>query len=211
MLVGAILFTIGTLARQVIPVYLGTAAVMQDGVVRLDEAIDDFRRELAISPGDPATTILLGMALVEGHHDADALPLLQAAAKRPGAGYREFQYLGRCELALGHAADAVAALKKAAAADVPTESRIGNLHYQLAQALRAAGDTQAADAEFSIAAASAADRADTRRDTLQRYLADTGDTAAGDPPAFSLDTGPLAKLSRGRQPSSLFIFAASIA
>jgi tetratricopeptide (TPR) repeat protein len=177
--------------------YLGTAAVMQDGVVRIDEAIDDFKHELAISPADPATTILLGMALVEAHHESEALPLLQAAAGRQGAGSREFQYLGRCELALGHAREAVVALRKAlaAAADVPPGSGIGNLHYQLAQALRAAGDTQAAEAEFAIAASAAANRADTRRDTLQHYLTEAGDAPGDEPPSFSLDSGPLAKLS----------------
>src|SRR4029079_9640989 len=95
--------------------YLGTAAVMQDGVVRVDEAIEDFRRELAISPGDPASTMLLGMALVEAHRESEALPVLHTSADRPTAGYREFQYLGRCQLALGHADDAVASLRKAVA------------------------------------------------------------------------------------------------
>ena len=177
--------------------YLGTAAVMQDGVVRVDEAIDDFRRELVVSPGDPASTMLLGMALVEAHHDSEALPLLETAASREGAGFREFQYLGRCQLALGRAREAVVALRKAVAASagVPPGSAIGNLHYQLAQALRAAGDAQAADAEFAIAANAAANRADTRRDTLQRYLTDAGDAPGEEPPSFSLDSGPLAKLS----------------
>jgi predicted Zn-dependent protease len=177
--------------------YLGTAAVMQDGVVRVDEAIDDFRHELAISPDDPATTMLLGIALVEAHHESEALPFLQAAADRPGAGYREFQYLGRCELALGHPREAVVALRKAvsASAYVPAGSEIGNLHYLLAQALRAAGDTRAADAEFAIAASTAANRANTSRDTLQRYLADTGDAPDEQMPAFSLDSGSVAKLS----------------
>jgi len=177
--------------------YLGSAAVMQDGVVRVEEAIDDFRHELAISPGDPATTMLLGMALVEAHRESEALPLLQKAAARAGAGSREFQYLGRCELALGHAREAVDALRKAVAASptAPAGAGIGNLHYQLAQALRAAGDAQAADAEFTVAASAAANRADTRRDTLQRYLADTGQEPGEDAPAFSLDPGPLATVT----------------
>ncbi|HWK10190.1 MAG TPA: tetratricopeptide repeat protein [Vicinamibacterales bacterium] len=176
--------------------YLGTAAVMQDGVVRVDEAIADFRRELAISPGDPATTMLLGMALVEAHHEAEALPILESVAGRPGAGAREFQYLGRCQLAVGRAADAVISLRKAIAAstDMPPGSAVGNLHYQLAQALRAAGDAQAADAEFAFAANAAANRADTLRDTLQRYLTETGDAPGEEPPAFALDSGPVAKL-----------------
>ena len=175
--------------------YLGTAAVMDEGIIRVDEAIADFRRELAISPGDPAATLLLSMALVEGHKEREALPLLEAAAREPGAGWRTFQYLGRCQLALGHGAEAAAALRKAIdlSADVPVESRIGNLHYQLAQALRLAGDAAGAAAEFATASSSAATLADTRRDTLQKYLADAGDRPGAGSLEFSVDSGALGR------------------
>ena len=175
--------------------YLATSAVMEEGIVRVEEAIDHFRRELAIAPDDPPSTLLLGMALVETHREAEALPHLEAAARGPAADWRTFQYLGRCQLALDRAPEAVAALRKAIAlsADVPSESRIGNLHYQLAQALRLAGDTAAADAEFARASAAAALRADSNRDTLQRYLADTGEPAGGETPAFALESGAFAK------------------
>lgn len=176
--------------------YLGTAAVMEEGIVKVDEAIAHFRRELAIAPGDPSSTLLLGMALVEARREREALPLLEAAARDPGAGWRTFQYLGRTHLALGRGREAVDALRKAIAlsADVPVDSRIGNQHYQLAQALRLAGETEAAEAEFARAASAAAARAEHSRDSLQRYFAD-GERAGAELPQFALDTGALGKTS----------------
>jgi len=177
--------------------YLGTVAVMEEGVVRVNEAIEDFQRELTIAPKDPATTLLLGMALVEARREREALPQLEAAAKQPDAGWRTFQYLGRCELALGDGRAATAAFRKAIAlsADVPAESQLGNLHYQLAQALRAAGDAAGAETEFKTASDSAADRAASSRDSLQRYLAGTGDLPGAPSPLPSLETGPIGSLA----------------
>jgi len=178
--------------------YLGTVAVMEEGVVRVNDAIAEFERELTITPNDPATHLLLGMALVEAHREREALPHLEAASRRPDATWRTFQYLGRCELALGDGRAAADAFRKAIdqSADVPSESRIGNLHYQLAQALRQAGDTRGADAEFTAAAESAADRAASTRDSLQRYLAGTGDLPGAPMPELSLEAGGIGSLAR---------------
>lgn len=176
--------------------YLGTVAVMEEGVVRVDEAIREFQRELTLTPNDPATTRLLGMALVEAHREREALPLLETAASG-GANWQTFQYLGRCRFALDDPRAAADAFRRAIAlsADVPTESRIGNLHYQYAQALRAAGDAPAADAEFAIASEFAADRAQSRHDTLQRYLAGAGDAPGTTTPTLTLDAGAVASLA----------------
>jgi len=175
--------------------YLGTVAVMEEGVVRVDEAIREFQHELTLTPNDPATTFLLGMALVEGHRDREALPLLETAASR-NANWQTFQYLGRCRLALDDPRAAADAFRRAIAlsADVPTESRTGNLHYQYAQALRASGDASAADAEFAIASEFAADRAQSRQDTLQRYLAGAGDAPGTTTPTLALDAGAVGSL-----------------
>src|SRR5437588_701603 len=59
--------------------YLGTIAVLAQGVTRLNEAIAEFRQELRLAPDDPATNLRLGMALVEARRDADALPVLRIA------------------------------------------------------------------------------------------------------------------------------------
>jgi len=45
--------------------YLGTLAVLGEGVLRLDEAIAEFRQELKLAPDDPVANLRLGMALVE--------------------------------------------------------------------------------------------------------------------------------------------------
>ena len=176
--------------------YLGTAAVMQEGVVRVDEAIAAFRRELVIAPRDPAATRLLGIALVEARQEREALPLLEAAAKVPGATWQTFQYLGRAQLASQRTGEAIASFRKAIdlAQGAPSEARIGSLHYQLAQALRQNGDADAAAAEFAIASAAAAQRADADRDNLQRYLADGRDRPGTETPQFALDSGPLSKI-----------------
>jgi tetratricopeptide (TPR) repeat protein len=176
--------------------YLGTVAVMEEGVVKVDEAIKELQQERAIEPNDPATTLVLGMALVEAHREREALPHLEAAARAPDAGWRTFQYLGRCQRALGNPKAAADALRKAIAlsGDAPIDSRTGNLHYQLAQALRDAGDTAAADAEFKAASDSAADRAASSRDVLQRYLAGTGDAPGAAAAEIPLDAGPIGSL-----------------
>ena len=173
--------------------YLGTAAVMQEGVVRVDDAIAAFRRELAIVPGDPAATRLLGIALVEARQERDALPLLEAAARVPGATWQTFQYLGRAQLASQRTRESIASFRKAIdlAKGSSSDARIGSLHYQLAQALRQNGDADAAAKEFAIASEAAADRADADRDNLRRYLADGSERPGTDAPQFALDSGPL--------------------
>ena len=65
--------------------YLGTLAVMDEGVLRLEEAITEFRAELALAPRDPATNLRLGMALVESERPADALRHLVIAAESESA------------------------------------------------------------------------------------------------------------------------------
>lgn len=176
--------------------YLGTVAVMDEGVIQVDEAIADFRRELALDPGDRASSLLLGIGLVEAHREREALPLLEEAAARPDADWRTYQFLGRCHLALGDAPAAVTTLRKALAlsAHVPVESRIGNLPYELAQALRQTGDRAAADAEFKAAESWAVARAETHRSALERYLADVPDAPSARTAALTFDVGPMAKV-----------------
>jgi tetratricopeptide (TPR) repeat protein len=157
--------------------YLGTVSVMEEGVVRVEDAIVEFRRELELSATDPLVNLRLGMALVEAHREKEALGPLEIAAKAPDAGWQAYQYLGRCQLALGRPADAVESFRKAVdlSANLPVRSQIGNLHYQLAMALRQVGNTAAADAEFTAAAANAEDRTTSGRDALDRFMQDVAD------------------------------------
>ena len=178
--------------------YLGTSLVMAEGVVRLDEAIAEFRKELAIAPDDPLANLRLGMALVESRREREALAPLQTAARSPGAGWQTFQYLGRAQLAAGQAAEAVTSLQRALdlSVDVPPEARIGNLNYQLGQALRAAGRKSEADAQFAAAAAEATARTRSDRENLDRFMREGGEGPGGEALTIPLDSGPIGAMSK---------------
>ncbi len=174
--------------------YLGTLGVRAEGILRVEDAIAEFRRELSLSPKDPFINEWLGMALVEGHHETEALPHLQLAAGAPGASTLTFQYLGRCQLALHQPAEAVIAFRRALAlAPKQDEAKqLGNLHYQLARALQQSGDSKAAETEFATAEQLSATRAEDARDRLARFMHESED--AGDPGSASvvaLDTSAL--------------------
>ena len=167
--------------------YLGTAAVMEEGVVKVDEAIAEFREELRIVPDDPPTTLRLGMALVEARRDAEALPLLQKATAVPSPSPDAWLYLGRCQLALGRAAEAIVSFRRAldtggasrSAADSGVgQSRSRLIHYQLGTALRQTGAAEEAEREFAEAERLSAKRTETDRSELANYLADAPDANA---------------------------------
>jgi tetratricopeptide (TPR) repeat protein len=163
--------------------YLGTAAAMQEGGVRLDEAVAEFRQELKLAPGDTPTILRLGMALAETRHYQEALPLLESAVREPSAPLDAFLYLGRCQLALERPADAVVSFRRAleaaastrTASGVSDEGRLRLIHYQLATALRDTGASAEAEREFAEAQRLAENRAATARETLAHYMADSAD------------------------------------
>ncbi len=175
--------------------YLGMIHVTEGGVSRLDEAIAEFRQELAIAPKDPLTNLQLGMAYVEGRRYEEALPHLELAAGAQPPQGRAFYYLGRCQLGLDRAQEAVAALRKAL--DLATQQgagavQLGGIHNQLGLALRALGAAEESAAHFAEASRIAGERAESSREELARYMA-----AAPDP-----ETGPAAVApSSSRRPS----------
>ena len=145
---------------------------MEEGVLRLDEAIREFREELKLSPDDPLTNLRLGVALVEAKRPAEALPALEIATRDRLAPADAFHYLGRGQLALDRAADAVASLRRALElSQVPPidHDRLGNIQYQLALALRRSGAIDEAAIHFAEAERASARRADADRERLQRY------------------------------------------
>ena len=181
--------------------YLGTAAVMEEGIVRLDEAIAEFKEELAISPGDAPATLRLGMALVEARRDAEALPVLERAVKVPSPSPDAWLYLGRSQLALGRAAEAIGSLRraldtgqKAAGATGVAQSRLRLIYYQLGTALRQTGATADAQAAFAEAEKLSAERARTDREELASYLSDSAE-AGGLAPSLALEVSGFEKLS----------------
>jgi tetratricopeptide (TPR) repeat protein len=170
--------------------YLGTVAVLEGGVVGLDEAIAEFERELALAPEDPITNLRLGMALVEAQRPRDALAPLERAVRAGSPPADAFHYLGRCRLALDQPAEAVPALRRAldlSSGPVVDELRLLGIHYLLAQALRASGDADGAARHFAAAEQLSARRAQTSRERLASYMATAEDTAA---PAVPLPLPP---------------------
>jgi predicted Zn-dependent protease len=188
--------------------YLGTIAVLAEGAVRLDEAIDEFKKELTIAPDDPVATLRLGMALVEAQRPAEALPVLKSAAKRPSAPPDAFHYLGRCQLALDRPDEAVPALRRAlelSQGEGADQLRLLGIHYQLALALRKTGAQAEAAAEFADAEKLSAKRADTSRERLTRYLTDVPDQRSSAAPVVSfmdsleLGASPLSGLTAAQR------------
>jgi tetratricopeptide (TPR) repeat protein len=158
--------------------YLGTAALMEEGVVRLDEAIGEFRQELALAPDDQTTTLRLAMALVEARRYQEALPLLQRVVQVSSGAAEAWVFLGRCQLGLDRPADAIISFRRARdlmrAKDADPE-RLRSLHYQLGTALRNAGAGGEADQEFAEAQRLSVRRAETDRERLTQYMADALD------------------------------------
>jgi tetratricopeptide (TPR) repeat protein len=164
--------------------YLGTITIMEEGYVRVDEAISEFKAELKVAPRDPVTHLRLGIVLTEAKRHDEALPSLEIAARDPNAGTEALEYLGRCQVALGRHAEAAETLTRALKT-IPeakqNESRTGRLHYQLGVALRALGRSEEAAREFASAQRSAEGRTESARARLETYLADAPD--AEDPSA----------------------------
>ena len=72
--------------------YLGTTALLEEGFVLLDEAIAEFRRELAITPSDPLATLRLGVAARRG------TPVRRGAAAARKRGARAVALLRRVDV-----------------------------------------------------------------------------------------------------------------
>jgi tetratricopeptide (TPR) repeat protein len=173
---------------------LGMVAVLDEGVSGLDEAIAEFRAELALAPADPAATLALGMALVEAQQPADALPLLERAAAAVPPHPNAAQYLGRALLALDRPADAVAPLARALELAGPDTLLAGSVQYQLGLAYRGLGRDDDAAVHFSAAERTSADRAQGARARLSRYLAGESGGEAAPVPASAFASSPLAAL-----------------
>ena len=162
--------------------YLGTTAILAEGTLGYEEAIREFKTELQSTPKDVMTNLRLGMALVEARRAAEALPYLEIARAAEPPPAVAFVYLGRCYLALNRAPEAVEALRRglALAGTMPGDNPLlGNIHYQLALALRQSGNEAEASGHFEEARRASYRRADSDRETLSRFLADTGDASRG--------------------------------
>jgi len=172
--------------------YLGTAAVMEEGLLGVDSAMREFREELKLVPNDPAANLKLGMALVETRRTAEALQPLEIATRGAPGSADGWHYLGRCQRALGRPAEALVSLRRALELSQGPRTdpvRLRNLHYQLAVTLRATGATKEAAVHFAEAERASAERSDADRESLAKYLGDAANDSAADEAAAS--TQPL--------------------
>lgn len=183
--------------------YLGTVAAMADEAAGLHEALAEFERELALTPDDPLVNQHLGIALVEARRFEEALSRLQQAARREWVSADAFYYMGRCHLALDRPADAALAFGRAleaVQAQRRDASQLRSIHFQLGTALRATGKTEEAAAHFAEAAKYSAQRTESDRERLARYLSDAPADADRTPDVAALLEGsPVAGLPAAQQ------------
>ena len=174
--------------------YLGTLALMSEGDVPLEEAIREFRAELKLTPDDPVVNLRLGMALADARREEAALqPLGVAARLAPSA--VAFHHLGRCQLAIGRAADAITSLRRALELAVGDEkSRVRRIHYHLALALRQTGAAAEAAVHFDAAKEGSERRVDAEREGLARYLDDSTEQTPEAAARLALES-PFARLA----------------
>ncbi len=153
--------------------YLGTLALLDEDGPRLDEAIGELERELALYPDDEAAKLYLGMALVEAKRFDEALPSLAALARGDRAQVEGLFYLGRCLLGLGRPKEAIEPLRRAielAPVQRADEVRVQGVEYQLALALRRSGNESEATEHFAAAERLSAQLAQRSQEKLARYL-----------------------------------------
>jgi tetratricopeptide (TPR) repeat protein len=184
--------------------YLGTLALLDADGPRLDEAIAELQRELALYPGDEPTLLYLGMALVESKRYEEALPALAALDHGEAPPVEMLFYLGRCLLGLERPRDASEVLSRALAL-APVEGtdvrRVQGIEYQLALALRRQRREEEAAVHFAAAERLSAELAVRSRDRMARYLGNVPEPSAAPrglrPPGWA-DSLPAAERQRLR-------------
>jgi tetratricopeptide (TPR) repeat protein len=177
--------------------YLGTLGVMEEGPARLEEAMAEFRKELEANPQDLLSNLRLGMGLLESRQAEAALPFLEVASHAEPALADAFHYLGRAQLATDRPEEAVASLRRALSLVTGPpydEVQRGSIHYNLALALRRAGDAEQAAVHFAEAEQASGRVAEGARERLARYLADEPEPQSGGSAAAN-EFAPLAELA----------------
>lgn len=183
--------------------YLGTIAVSDPapGPDRLEAATFEFREELRISGDDPLVLDQLGTTLLEAGKPEEALPVLERAVGAEARALYAYD-LGRAQLALGRAADAVASQRRAlqlANEQGGGEAEREKIHYQLGIALHRQGESQEAKQQL----AEARRLAERWTDASRRVTTVGPAGAAGSRPGFAstavAESSPLAQLPEARR------------
>jgi len=143
---------------------LGNAYWME---AKWDQAIEQFKQELAISPDNYLVTWKIGDCYVYQRDYAQALPYLQKALKQKPGFHQAERDMGKLYIQIGKPEEALVYLQKAAKAD-PEEA---SLHYLMAQAYRKMGKQ---------------DELKTELELFQKYRKQETDRAARHPGADAL-------------------------
>lgn len=183
--------------------YLGTIAVSDPapGPDRLEAAIAEFREEMRISGDDPLVLDQLGTSLLEAGRPEEAVPVLERAVRAEARALYVYD-LGRAQLALGRAADAVASLRRAlqlAGEQGGGEAELEKIHYQLGIALHRQGAAQEAKEQLAEARRLAARWTDgSRRVTTMDPTGAAGSRPGAASTAIA-ESSPLAQLPEARR------------
>ena len=183
--------------------YLGTVAVSDPapGPDRLEVATAEFREELNVSGDDPLVLDQLGTTLLEAGKPEEALPVLERAVRAEARALYVYD-LGRAQLALGRAADAVASLRRAlqlAGEQGGGEAEREKIHYQLGIALHRQGAAQEAKEQLAEARRLAARWTDGSRRVTTVGPAGTAGSRPGAASTAVAEASPLAQLPEARR------------
>lgn len=156
--------------------YLGKLVLSSAGYEGLERAAGHFRRELEVQPGDPVSSLYLGLALAELRRCDEATAPLERATGNPLTALDAHRFLGKCHLAEGDPErDRRARDELEAALEIASESgrtrQLESVHYQLGVALRRLGDP-AADEHFAAAERLSGHLVETDRANLETYLSE---------------------------------------
>jgi tetratricopeptide (TPR) repeat protein len=179
--------------------WLGKLIAAEKGRGGLEEAIPEFQAELVLAPQDPLANLELGMALLELQRPEEALPALAIAVRTGPPRASTFYYLGRSQLGVGRASEAVASLKRALALvekeGAPTLEQLRAIHNQLGQALRQSGEAEEAAIHFAAGERMTAEGTVATREKWARQVAGTPDPEADARPGLPvIEASPVAEL-----------------
>jgi tetratricopeptide (TPR) repeat protein len=114
---------------------------------RLGEAVDSFRRAIALDPNHFVARNRLGEELLDGGNAEDALPQFRAAVRAHPRFAVAWKNLGDAQLRLGRAEEAVASLAEA----VRVNPELASAHKKLGDGLAALGRRGEAEAAYRSA------------------------------------------------------------
>ncbi|HYL99003.1 MAG TPA: tetratricopeptide repeat protein [Blastocatellia bacterium] len=127
---------------------------------RYDEAASEFKKQLAAESGHPPSTYYLGNIALDEGKIAEALPLLETAAKQIPNDFAVRYDFGKALLQSGSIKQAIAELRMA----ITINPKKAEAHFQLGQALKRTGQQAQAEQEFeTVRQLNELERADLER------------------------------------------------